>query len=211
MFPHGRLMVFAKTPVPGEVKTRLIPTLGAPKAARLHEQLIQRTLSLCSSACICTVELWCTPDSAHPFFQQCARKFGVDLHTQQGGDLGERMCHALSSALGRSPYAVLAGSDCPSLTPDLLRQALTLLERGLEAVIAPAEDGGYVLLGLRHPDAGLFTSVPWGTDRVMDITRRRLEQLGRRWHELPRQWDVDRPEDLERLAGLPEFANLLWD
>lgn len=211
MFPRGRIMVFAKAPIPGEVKTRLAPTLGVQGATALHTQLVERTLSLCGDARLCPVELWCAPDATHPFFQRCVRRFAVDLHVQQGGDLGERMYHALSTALGRCSHAVLVGGDCPSLTPDLLRQAVTLLDRGLEAVFAPAEDGGYVLLGLRRVDAGLFTAIPWGTDQVMEITRRRVEQLGWQWRELPVQWDIDRPEDLARLEKLPECASLRWD
>lgn len=207
-FSQDRLMVFAKAPVPGNVKTRLIPALGAQGAARLHQQLIRRTLSLCSDAGVCPTELWCAPDTSHPFFQQCARELDIILHGQHDGDLGERMYHALTLALGRHPYAMLVGSDCPSLTPDLLRQASAALHRGMDTVIAPAEDGGYVLLGLRRMNTGLFTAIPWGTDQVMDITRRRLKQLRWRWHELPQQWDVDRPEDLVRLEQLPEYANL---
>ncbi len=201
-------MVFAKAPIPGAVKTRLIPSLSAQQASRLHERLINRTLSLCCGTGVGPVELWCAPDTSDAFFQQCARAFDIALHEQHGADLGERMYHALSARLAQYPHVVLVGSDCPSLTPDLLREAFTALDRGVDAVIAPAEDGGYVLLGLRRIHLDLFTGIPWGTDRVMAVTRRRLEQLNWQWQELARQWDVDRPEDLARLAGLPEFAGL---
>ena len=201
-------MVFAKAPIPGEAKTRLIPALGSQGASRLYERLINHTLSLCCGAGVCPVELWCAPDTSDAFFQQCAREFDIALHEQHGAELGERMYHAMSSRLEQYPHAVLVGSDCPSLTPDVLRETFTALDRGMDAVIAPAEDGGYVLLGLRRMHHNLFTGIPWGTDQVMAVTRRRLEQLNWQWLELPRQWDVDRPEDLARLARLPEYANL---
>jgi rSAM/selenodomain-associated transferase 1 len=204
---QGRLLVFAKAPVPGAVKTRLIPTLGAQGAARLHEQLILRTLSQCRDAGACPIELWCAPETSHPFFQHCASVFGVPLHAQHGDGLGKRMSHALTSTLKDHSYAVLLGSDCGSLGPELLNQACAALSRGKAAVIAPAEDGGYVLLGLRRTDPGLFVAIPWGTDQVMAITRERLAQRGWEWLELPRQWDVDRPEDLARLEQSSGFAH----
>lgn len=109
------------------------------------------------------------------------------------------MRQAAASALAGSDYALLIGCDCPTLTAAYLRQALTALKKGYNAILGPAEDGGYVLLGLRHAEPELFSGIAWGTDTVLDSTRSRLRRLKWRWHELPEQWDVDRPADLMRL------------
>lgn len=207
-FPDARLLVLAKAPRPGAVMTRLQGTLGPEEAARLHAALVRRALRLACGAALCPVELWCTPSPEHPFFIRCSRDFGVVLETQQGTDLGERMHRALEAALGRGGYAMVMGCDCPSLTASHLQRGLQRLSEDEDAVIAPAEDGGYVLLGVRRAEQALFRDVPWGTDRVTAVTRRRLERLGWRWHELPLQWDVDRPQDLRRLASTGVWSEL---
>jgi hypothetical protein len=96
---------------------------------------------------------------------------------------------------------VLVGTDCPALTADYLAQAFALLDGGADAVVGPAEDGGYILIGLRRTDKRLFDGVAWGTASVLDETRARLAALGWSWQELETLWDVDRPEDLERLMS----------
>jgi hypothetical protein len=143
----------------------------------------------------------------HPFFLQCAEKFSIELHQQTEGDLGRRMSHAFRETLKRAPMALLIGSDCPSLTPDDLKEAKKILEQCVPAVITPAEDGGYVLIGLCQYDPALFEEIPWGTESVLKETRKRLLQLGWSWQELPTRWDVDRPEDVVRLKreGLMEW------
>lgn len=198
-FPNARVLIFAKAPVAGEVKTRLIPPLSAAGAAQLHARFIRRTLSVVCDSNLCPVQLWCSPQPHHPFFVDCRQSFPVSLHTQRGADLGERMRQAAASALAETNYALVIGCDCPALTAVYLRQALTALKKGYNAVLGPAEDGGYVLLGLQHADPELFSDIAWGTAAVLDSTRRRLRRLKRRWHELAVQWDVDRPEDLLRL------------
>jgi hypothetical protein len=198
-----RIMVFAKAPAPGEVKTRLIPALGAAGAARLQQQLIERTLRTAAAAGLGTPELWCTPGPQDPFFAACAERHSVGLQAQREGDLGMRMAHALDSALAAGSAALLIGCDCPALTPAVLRDAAAALAGGNDAVFGPAEDGGYVLVGLaRGPAAPLFEGVAWGTATVMQETRVRLAGGRWRWRELTPLWDVDRPEDLERLARL---------
>ncbi len=192
-------MIFAKAPVPGKVKTRLIPALGEDGASAFYERMALHCIAVGVGARVGAVDLWCAPSSDHPFFVRCARRFQVNLRDQIEGDLGERMIHAFSEAFRLSPVALLMGSDCPSLTSKDIWLAKTVLDRGDDAVIVPSEDGGYVLLGLKHPAPELFRGVPWGTDRVLSETRARLLLLGWRWQELTEKWDVDRPEDLERL------------
>ena len=193
-----RIAVFARAPVPGEAKTRLVPTLGAEGAARLHAALVRRALESAIASGVGPVELWCAPDTAHPFFAQCAAELGVNLRVQRGADLGERMGSAFAAALGENAALVLIGSDCPALTPQALREAAAAL-RDHDAVIAPAEDGGYVLVGLSRAISGLFDGVEWGSSAVMAQTRARLARAGTRWKELGTLWDIDRPEDYARL------------
>jgi len=196
-------MVFAKAPTPGQVKTRLIPSLGESGAAQLQRQLIARTLHTAEEARLGTLELWCAPGPDDPFFAACAQRYGIGLRTQCEGNLGARMAFALESALATGSPGLLIGCDCPVLTPAYLREAAAALADGNDAVLGPAEDGGYVLIGLaRHPPAQLFADVPWGTATVMQETRVRLTQSNFRWSELALVWDVDRPEDLQRLRQL---------
>lgn len=201
---EGLAMVFAKAPVPGLAKTRLIPALGPDGAAELHRRLLLRTLETVREASAGPLELWCTPSCEHPVFAACEERFGLSLRLQEGEDLGQRMQNAFSAALKEHPFAVLLGSDCASLEADILEQAFDALAAGQDAVIAPAEDGGYVLLGLRRVDERLFTGVPWGDRVVAALTRSRMRALGWRYLELPHQWDVDIPADLVRVAGLLE-------
>jgi len=198
-----RILVFAKAPVPGQVKTRLAPTLGKCGAAQLHRKLVERTLDTASTAALGAIELCCAPDASHAYFAACAKRHGLSLHTQGEGDLGVRMARALERPLALGAPALLIGCDCPVLTPAYLHEAATALACGADAVFGPAEDGGYVLIGLaRAPRAQLFEAISWGTDTVMQDTRARLRQLGWCWRELAPLWDVDRPEDLLRLRQL---------
>lgn len=203
----SRLIVFAKAPIPGQVKTRLIPTMGAKAAATLHEKLVFHSLATAVKAGVGAVELWCTPSHEHPFFIHCAREFQVELHKQRGRDIGQRMAHAFYETLKISHSILLIGSDVPCLTCADLREAMALLQQEADAVISPAEDGGYVLLGLRHYTSKIFSGVSWGTDLVLEQTRTRLRGLGWHWHELPERWDVDQPEDVQRLI-LEGFGHL---
>ncbi len=198
-FPQARLLIFAKTPMPGQVKTRLATRLGPVGAAKLYRRLLRRTLHIASGSSLCPVQLWCAPDTRHGFFQRCRRNYGIGLRRQQGADLGQRMHHALNTVLRQAPYAVLIGGDCPSLGEAELQAALMALAAGRDAVLGPAADGGYVLIGLRRSDGTLFRRIAWGNSAVLAATRRRLRRAGLDWVELPPGWDVDRPADLRRL------------
>ncbi len=191
--------MFTKAPVPGYVKTRLIPAIGAEAAAALHEKLVLKCLSVAVASGVGPVDLWCAPPVEHPFFSRCQKEFQVSLYSQTGDHIGERMAYAFRETLNKVPRALLMGTDCPSLKAEDLMEAATLLDQAADAVIIPSEDGGYVLLGLRCFSEDLFRQISWGTERVMEETRRCLHRLGWRWRELPERWDVDDPEDLERL------------
>jgi rSAM/selenodomain-associated transferase 1 len=194
-----RVMVFARAPTPGETKTRLIPALGKAGAAALHRRLVMHCLGAATNAQLGPVELWCAPDAGDPFFRECERRFAASLHSQGEGDLGTRMRLAFEAAFMRAGRAILVGSDIPALSAQYLRDAERALAGGNDVVIGPAEDGGYVLIGLSRCDPELFRDIPWGGPEVLTETRKRIAGLSWRLSELPFLWDVDRPEDLDRL------------
>ncbi|MGO2133653.1 MAG: TIGR04282 family arsenosugar biosynthesis glycosyltransferase [Halomonas sp.] len=192
------LSVLAKAPIPGRVKTRLIPALGAKGASRIHERLLRYTLDIAlATTAPQSIVLWTALDHEHPLFLELAEQHGIRLRAQPSGDLGGRMHHALQAM--KAP-GLLIGSDCPALTPSLLKRCQSALTTA-DAVFLPAEDGGYTLVGVRRADRRLFTSIDWGTSQVMAQTRERADEIGWRLACPARLWDVDRPEDLERLAN----------
>jgi uncharacterized protein len=202
------IAVFAKAPRPGEVKTRLIPALGAEGAATLQSRLLGHIVDTVRASGLGPRELWCSPDTHDPVLQKYAVRAGATLHDQGGGDLGARMARAFAATLERAPHVLLIGCDCPCLTAQDLRDAAVALDLH-DAVFTPAEDGGYALIGLRRTDARLFADIAWGSATVMRATRERLAMLGWRAFELSARWDVDRPEDLDRLHRHPSLAPLL--
>lgn len=208
-YANAVIQVFCKAPVTGTVKTRLIPALGPDDARQVHEQLAARMLKECHEADLARMEVWTVDHADHPFFAPYD-----DVHLQMGADLGERMSNALSTALNEPDVdrAILTGTDCPGLDAAYLDRALVAL-KDHDAVIGPAEDGGYGLIGLRRPGrpfltgmfTGIFTGIDWGTSEVCAQTCRKFNEAGLRWALLPLIWDVDRPEDLRRLSGLPGY------
>ena len=197
-FPDSRILIFAKAPVPGRVKTRLIPSLGAEGAADLHGTLLEKTITQVVASGLAPVILWCAPSADHPAFLRLASECGITLETQMGRGLGDRMLWGADKDLEEAESVLLLGTDCPVISPAHLRQALRWLDSGRDAVIGPAEDGGYVLLGLKRTDHLLFGGMEWGTDRVLQGTKDRLSDLGWHWRELETLWDLDRPKDLKR-------------
>jgi rSAM/selenodomain-associated transferase 1 len=203
------IIVFAKAPQPGAVKTRLIPALGAAGAARLHERLVERTLATAVAADVGPVEL-CGDPPSDPFLAARAAAHGAALTGQGSGDLGARMRRAFERTLAGAPTAILIGADCPALGSQHLREASAALAAGHDAVLAPAADGGYALIGLARVHPSLFERIRWGGPDVLQDTRARFGALGWRCRELDTLWDVDRPDDLERLRnGIPDGDLLL--
>lgn len=195
------IAILSRAPVPGQTKTRLIPALGPAGAAELHRRLLHKTVRTALAAQIGPVTLWCTPDTAHPEFAACQQLGPLSLRSQVAGDLGQRMLATIASP------TLIIGTDCPLLSAETLAQAATaLLDH--DAVLIPAADGGYVLIGLRQPHPAVFADIAWGSSSVLDSTRQRLQQVGYAWAELPTLWDVDEPADLARLATThPELLN----
>ena len=195
LYPDSRILVFCKAPVTGKVKTRLAETVGEDAAATIHEFLAWHCLKKISKENIAPIELWCAPDARHEFFRRCETVFDVSLKVQKGKCLGERMENAFADALPQTQSSLVIGTDCPAITPSYLRTALSVLEKH-NTVLGPAEDGGYVLLGLRQPQPSIFSDMPWGSSRVLDET---ISRLKGDLHQLDVLWDVDRVEDLNRL------------
>lgn len=198
------IAILAKAPIAGQVKTRLIPALGPQGAARLQAVLIARTVETASRAGTGPVTLWTSLNPDHEVFTALAARFDVRLARQHEGDLGERML----AAIARGPTLVI-GNDCPALTPHHLREAAAALRDGNDVVLIPAEDGGYVLIGMRRPQAAVFSAMRWSVPSVLTETRRRLVQCGLKARELAGLWDIDVPEDLRRLSP-SEFADLTF-
>ena len=190
------LLVFTKTPVPGRVKTRLIPVTGAVQAAAIHTDLLRQTLATARSSSVRNIELWCTPTVQHRSLIDLKEEFSLSMRAQAGADLGERMYFAMEQALENYRRVVLIGSDCIDLTAADIDLALKKLAEGYDVVLGPSLDGGYHLIGLTRLYRQLFTDIPWGTDEVMQKTRERVTRMELKLYELPERRDLDRPEDL---------------
>jgi rSAM/selenodomain-associated transferase 1 len=198
------LVIFAKAPIPGQVKTRLCPPLTPDEAATLHGSFVLDTLERTKTAVTkfrlpAVRVMACAPSPAHVFFKIMEERHGVRLLSQDGGDLGERMHRTFTTLFGQGhKRVVLVGTDVPSLPMDHFRQAFELLN-GHDIVLGPARDGGYYLIGLTDPAPELFHDVPWSTDRVLPLTRDRASRAGLRIGCLPVCRDVDTIEDLSAL------------
>jgi rSAM/selenodomain-associated transferase 1 len=209
MFPGNPepivVAILAKAPIPGTVKTRLVMMLGVHGAATLQERFTRRAVETAVAADIGPVKLWGSPDEQHVSFQGLAEQFPLTLLPQPPGDLGRRMYAAIVQAAAPT---IVIGTDCPALTAQHLQAAAAVLRGGTDAVVLPADDGGYVLIGSRRPEAAVFADIAWGTDTVMTETRRRLTQSALSWREPAQLWDVDRPSDVRRMRR-EGFAELL--
>ena len=198
-----RVVVMARAPVPGETKRRLIPAIGAERAAALHRAMIRRAVATALESGVGPVELWCTPGTDHDVLRSLRSRTQVELHAQVGTDLGERMHAAIAARPGAT---AVIGTDCPFLEPDDLLLTAGALHRGdADVVLVPAFDGGYVLIGVAGPRPELFARMDWGTERVLAQTRERARMARLRLLELAARRDIDRPEDLDALAGVLDW------
>lgn len=198
------LNLLGRAPSPGFSKTRLIPALGAEGAARAHAALLTHVARLARQWCAMRgpehrFRLWATPDFRAPLFARLAE--ASQLRVQPEGDLGARLRGIAQAALAEAEAVLLLGGDAASLDFATLNRAEEALSRH-PAVLIPALDGGYVLLGLTRYAPELFREIPWGGDGVAEATRGVLRALEWSWEELPGHWDVDRPEDWERFRTL---------
>ncbi|HEX8525752.1 TIGR04282 family arsenosugar biosynthesis glycosyltransferase [Allosphingosinicella sp.] len=189
--PLTRIVIFAKQPAAGRSKTRLIPALGPEGAARLAGRMLERTIEEARATGL-PVELCGEPDGALWSDAQVART------AQGGGDLGDRLARAAARLLGLGDSLLLIGADCPALDRKRLLTAAAALVR-FDCVLHPAEDGGYVLLGLRRFDGSLFQGIAWSTGSVAAETIARIEALGWSLYLGETLRDVDEPADLQAI------------
>ena len=198
------LVIFAKAPVPGQVKTRLCPPLTADEAATIHGTFVLDTLERTKTAVMklklhADRYLACAPSSTLAFFRILEERHAVGLIEQEGDDLGARMNRACETLFQRGYQQVLiVGTDVPSLPLDYYRQALVQLERH-DVVVGPALDGGYYMIGLKNIAPALFHGIPWSTDRVLTMTREKAMDMGLLVALLPEWRDVDTIDDLRLL------------
>jgi rSAM/selenodomain-associated transferase 1 len=193
-----RVIIFAKAPQPGLAKTRLIPALGAERAAALARRMLETTLERALGAQVGPVELRVTPAFSDAAWRDIPIPDGVEISPQGEGDLGARLARAAQRGLELNAAAMLIGCDCPELDSTALRQAAQTL-RGVDAVIHPTTDGGYALLGLRRFDPGLFSDIPWSTSSVAHRTIQQVDALRWSLHVAAMFNDIDEPADLRRL------------
>lgn len=193
------LILFAKQPLAGQVKTRLQPEYTPQEAAEIAALLVRATVELAVASWPGEICLYGAPDARHPLFEELAREFRLQLAPQGAGDLGARMLAALREGLARRRAAAILGCDVPHCSWTALDQANHWLAQGRN-VLGPTEDGGYYFIGLSAPHAGLFEGIDWGTDRVLAQTLERATSLGIEFEWLPRLRDIDTTDDLRRVS-----------
>ena len=197
-YPAGRIIIFAKEPVAGHVKTRLARDIGDAAALGIYQKMVNETIEMASQSSLAKLELYVSGDFQHPLFQSIAEQQGIQVNLQQGCNLGERMFSALNQSLADASYSILIGTDCPVMSADYIEQAFHTLEQGQDIVIGPAEDGGYVLIGASRVEACWFNNIDWGSQRVLEQSRQALISSATNFQELQPLWDIDQLTDLQR-------------
>lgn len=190
-----RIVIFAKAPVPGNVKTRLVPALGEIGAARLAHRMLLATIAEAENARLSIPELCTTPHPYDPDWKPFLPKAEIRYTDQGDGDLGERLARAAKRMIRVGENILLIGTDCPALDRHRLRAAAEALLTH-DAVIHPTLDGGYALLGLGRFDPSLFAGIGWSGPTVAADTIARIEALGWSLHVGDTLRDIDEPEDL---------------
>ncbi len=199
--------IFAREPIAGQTKTRLIPLLGGEGAAQFHRRCIRAAVHTAQQAALGGTTLFVTPaPNADSFF--------YTLHPaplcvlQTGDDLGARMHNAFVHGLQNAPHMIIIGTDCPALTVTHLQAVAAWLQHNSGACFVPAEDGGYVLVGLSTPQAALFAHIDWGTDKVMLQTRLAAKAANITSHELLSLSDIDTPDDYLKIVEDARYSGI---
>ncbi len=207
---HKLVILFTRYPQVGKCKSRLIPTLGAEGALKLHKQLVSHVLMEVKKFLIFknNTDFHIYHDSGT---QQQMQQWLGDNQTfkqQQGDNLGERMATALIDGLKNNQDTILIGSDCPGITPHILENGLESLAKQ-DIVLGPAHDGGYYLIGVtgnmsKKTCRQLFEEIPWGTEQVFAKTLQHAETLGLNTHILSKLHDIDTADDLRYFHHCPD-------
>lgn len=199
--PNRTLVVFAKEPRPGQVKTRLARSVGAAEAAAIYRRMALAIIGTLRDGPWSTTIRY-APDTAIEAIRSWLGDDRLSFIPQGPGDLGSRMRRAVRAALeagGEGHRVCVIGTDAPDVDRPLVERAFALLEQGSDVVLGPAEDGGYYLIGLAEDHPELFRDIAWSTPDVLESTRERIRRTGLEWSELPVLADVDDLADLERL------------
>lgn len=205
----AELLLFAKTPVAGRVKTRLIPELGEQGAADFAAALIDEAVRHGTSAWPGPVRLLAWPEARHPCFERIQHRYGIDVGLQQGGDLGARMLNALEEARRRGRAGAVMGCDVPLCPIETYRTAHAFVAQG-RSVIGPSTDGGYYFIAVNPPHPECFERIEWGGSEVFDTTLRRAADHGVDLIVLQQLNDIDTVSDVEELrAADPALADRL--
>lgn len=187
------LMVFAKNPVKGAVKSRLAETIGTENALEVYKALVKHTIEA-AHLLPCDKAVFY---SEHIDENDAWRKAGFQQFVQSGDELGTRMANAFEQKLMQYEKVVIIGSDCPDISTNILEQAFEALNQQ-DVVLGPAQDGGYYLLGMKQLVPELFQNKPWSTDHVLEATIQDLKNLNLKYSLLPELNDIDDYEDLKQ-------------
>ncbi len=195
---RGTLIVFARRPLPGRCKRRLARAVGPRRAAHLYAATLARTLAAAERLAKVRRVLLAVTAADAAWFRVALHGRGWHVARQTAGDLGQRMDRALAGAVQRGRYALLIGSDVLDVDAADLAAARDALLAGHDAVVGPAADGGYWLIGVRRPCPALFVDMPWGSGTVCQQTRARAAASGLALAEVALRHDLDRGRDLVR-------------
>lgn len=192
------LIIFAKNPRLGKVKTRLAEGLGEILALEVYIELLRTTDDIIRSLPVAKYIYWDggIPENQNYFSDDCIHRKQVD------GDLGLKMAEAFSEVLGKHSLVCIIGTDCPYLSSEILMNAYDHLSDKIDYVIGPALDGGYYLLGLKRVFTELFQDMVWSTDQVYEITTKRGKDLNLSFYNLPKLGDIDDARDYKTWKGI---------
>lgn len=192
------LIIMARAPVVGRVKTRLIPALGRGKACRVYRLLLRENARTLRGGAAWRTYLFCAPHARAAFFARLRLRFGIALKNQAAGDLGGKMRACMAFACRYYAQAIIVGADVENVTAATVRRAFAALADGADLVLGVNADGGYGLIGLNQNHAGLFRGMPWGTAKVAALTRQRARRAGLRTVVIDGVRDVDVYRDYRR-------------
>lgn len=194
------LIIFAKAPIPGKVKTRLQTHLSPEECATLHKSFVIDTVRLAKKINGADIFLYCSPGIEHPFFQKVSQDFDVGLAAQVGENLGERLDNAINNGL-KAGYKkiVIIGSDSPDLPYEYIEDGFGMLDL-YDMVVGPCRDGGYYLIGGKS-ELPVFNDMPWGSSQILKMTLKKTQEYGIKYSLLPEWYDIDTWEDLQLLRS----------
>lgn len=191
-----RIIVFARAPRLGKVKTRLNKALPHDQVLQLHESLVRHTIANAFTVSSASVELWVDENPSHSFFQNLQVEYpALSVELQIAGDLGVKMSHALSQSSDERQASVIIGSDCPAIDGQYIEAAINALN-DQHLVIGPAADGGYVLICTKQGTLPVFDGIDWGTEQVLRQTLQLAVQSDLKVRLMAELNDIDHPFDL---------------